>query len=441
MAVKKNLWSYVVPCCGGKGTELGKPKKVVSKQSSFQRISLSDLSNPSLTLSEDLSISLAGSNLHVFTLQELKLITQGFSSSNFIGEGGFGPVHKGFIDDKLRPGLKVQPVAVKLLDLDGLQGHREWLTEVIFLGQLRHPHLVKLIGYCCEEEHRLLVYEYMPRGSLENQLFRRYSVSLPWSARMKIALGAAKGLAFLHEAEKPVIYRDFKASNILLDSDYTAKLSDFGLAKDGPEGDDTHVSTRVMGTQGYAAPEYLMTGHLTAMSDVYSFGVVLLELLTGRKSVDKTRPAREQKLAEWARPMLRDPRKLGRIMDPRLEGQYSEAGARKAAEVAYQCLSHRPKQRPTVGTVVETLEPLQDFNDLPMGTFVFTFPPDGDLSKKREARESDKPRQAKRDRGHHHRHNQRHHRSPSPKSVIQSDTALGHRSPRHGFGSPLHQKG
>ncbi|KAF8034638.1 hypothetical protein BT93_C0831 [Corymbia citriodora subsp. variegata] len=412
--------------------------------SSFQRLSLSDLSNPSLTLSEDLSISLAGSNLHVFTLQELKLITQSFSSSNFIGEGGFGPVHKGFIDDKLRPGLKAQPVAVKLLDLEGLQGHKEWLTEVIFLGQLRHHHLVKLIGYCCEDEHRLLVYEYMPRGSLENQLFRRYSVSLPWSVRMKIALGAAKGLAFLHEAEKPVIYRDFKASNILLDSDYTAKLSDFGLAKDGPEGDDTHVSTRVMGTQGYAAPEYLMTGHLTAMSDVYSFGVVLLELLTGKKSVDKTRPVREQKLAEWARPMLRDPRKLGRIMDPRLEGQYSEAGARKAAEVAHQCLSHRPKQRPTMRTVVETLEPLQDFNDLSVGTFVFTFPPSGDdPSKKRETREADKPKQAKRDRGHHHtHHNQRHrHGRSSPKSVIHSDTALGDRSHRHGLGSPLHQKG
>ncbi|KAB1214952.1 hypothetical protein CJ030_MR5G024480 [Morella rubra] len=238
-----------------------KAKKVCAKQTSFQRISLNDLSDPSsTTLSEDLSISLAGSNLHVFTLAELKVITQSFSSCNFLGEGGFGPVHKGFIDDKLRPGLKAQPVAVKLLDLDGSQGHREWLTEVIFLGQLRHPHLVKLIGYCCEEEQRLLVYEYMPRGSLENQLFRRYSVSLQWSTRMKIALGAAKGLAFLHEAEKPVIYRDFKASNILLDSDYTPKLSDFGLAKDGPEGDDTHVSTRVLGTQGYAAPEYVMTG-------------------------------------------------------------------------------------------------------------------------------------------------------------------------------------
>ncbi|XP_022845275.1 serine/threonine-protein kinase RIPK-like, partial [Olea europaea var. sylvestris] len=313
-------WQDYFPRCFRVENPNPKPKKPVSKQPSFQRISLSDLS--SSTLSEDLSISLAGSNIHVFTLQELKVITQNFSSSNFLGEGGFGPVHKGFIDDKLRPGLKAQPVAVKLLDLDGTQGHREWLTEVIFLGQLRHPNLVKLIGYCCEEQHRLLVYEYMPRGSLENQLFRRYSVSLPWLTRIKIALEAAKGLAFLHEAEKPVIYRDFKASNILLDSDYTAKLSDFGLAKDGPEGDETHVSTRVMGTQGYAAPEYIMTGHLTAASDVYSFGVLLLELLTGRKSVDKTRSHREQNLADWARPMLKNHRKLSRIMDPRLEGQY-----------------------------------------------------------------------------------------------------------------------
>ncbi|MED6152276.1 hypothetical protein PIB30_090357 [Stylosanthes scabra] len=189
---------------------------------------------------------------------------------------------------------------------------------------------------------------------------------------MKIAVGAAKGVAFLHEAEKQVIYRDFKASNILLDSDYNAKLSDFGLAKDGPEGDDTHVSTRVMGTQGYAAPEYVMTGHLTAMSDVYSFGVVLLELLTGRRSVDKSKVPREQNLVEWARPMLNDPRKLGRIMDPKLEGQYSEMGSRKAAALAYQCLSHRPRNRPTMSAVVRVLEPLQDFDDIPIMPFVYT---------------------------------------------------------------------
>ncbi|KAE8667088.1 putative receptor-like protein kinase [Hibiscus syriacus] len=248
MTVMKIIWRSIVPTFSkGVVKPEAKPKKEVSKQSSFNRFAMLELSYPSSMLSEDLSISLAGSNLHIFTLGELKVITQSFSSSNFLGEGGFGPVHKGFIDDKLRPGLKAQPVAVKLLDLEGLQGHREWLTEVVFLGQLRHPNLVKLIGYCCEEEHRLLVYEYMARGSLEKQLFRRYSVSLPWATRMKIALGAAEGLAYLHEAEKPVIYRDFKASNILLDSDYNAKLSDFGLAKDGPEGDDTHVSTRVYG--------------------------------------------------------------------------------------------------------------------------------------------------------------------------------------------------
>ncbi|KAL2251037.1 UNVERIFIED_CONTAM: Serine/threonine-protein kinase RIPK [Sesamum indicum] len=434
MAVKKKMrWQQYFPNCfradgpGPGPIPIPDQKKPVSNQSSsIPRISLSDLS--SSTLSEDLSISLAGSNLHVFTLQELKVITQHFSSSNFLGEGGFGPVHKGFIDDKLRPGLKAQPVAVKLLDLDGSQGHREWLTEVIFLGQLRHAHLVKLIGYCCEEEHRLLVYEYMPRGSLENQLFRRFSVSLPWAARMKIALGAAKGLAFLHEAEKPVIYRDFKGSNILLDSDYTAKLSDFGLAKDGPEGDDTHVSTRVMGTHGYAAPEYVMTGHLTAASDVYSFGVVLLELLTGRKSVDKSRPHREQNLVEWARPMLKNPRKLSRVMDPRLEGQYPEIGAQNAAALAYQCLSHRPKLRPTMNEVIKVLEPLKDLNDIQVGTFVFAVSTDSD-SQKEFSRES-----RKESNGQYHQRHRLHeghkHRAKSPKSP--------HSFTENALNSPVH---
>ncbi|KAK6944733.1 Serine-threonine/tyrosine-protein kinase, catalytic domain [Dillenia turbinata] len=417
MTAKRFTWRSLVPKCykaesvasPEPGPGQPKTKKPVTKQFSLQRLSLSDWSNPgSLTLSEDLSLSL-GSHIHSFTIAELRVITQNFATSNFLGEGGFGPVYKGFIDDKLRPGLQAQPMAVKLLDLDGTQGHREWLTEVIFLGQLRHPHLVKLIGYSCEDEHRLLVYEYMPRGSLENQLFRRYSVSLPWSTRMKIALGAAKGLAFLHEAEKPVIYRDFKASNILLDSDYTAKLSDFGLAKDGPEGDETHVSTRVMGTQGYAAPEYIMTGHLTAKSDVYSFGVVLLELITGRRSVDKTRPGREQNLVEYARPMLNDPRKLAKIMDPRLEGQYSETGAQKAAALAYQCLSHRPKQRPNMTTVVNILEPLKDFNDIPIEPFVYTFAVESE-SPKIELKRNDQNHQ------NHKLHHDDKHYMRSPKS-------------------------
>ncbi|XP_024965571.1 serine/threonine-protein kinase RIPK-like [Cynara cardunculus var. scolymus] len=394
---------------------------VASRNSVPSRVTYSELSNSS-ALPEDLSNSLAGSNLYNFTVLELKIITQSFSSCNILGEGGFGPVYKGFIDDKLRPGLKPQPVAVKSLNQEGGQGHREWLTEVIYLGQMRHPHLVKLIGYCFEDEHRLLVYEYMPRGSLENQLFRRFSVSLPWSTRMNIALGAAKGLAFLHEARNPVIYRDFKASNILLDSDYTAKLSDFGLAKDGPEGDDTHVSTRVMGTHGYAAPEYLMTGHLTAASDVYSFGVVLVELLTGRKSMDKSLPSREQNLADWARPQLKGARKLNRIMDPRLEGQYSETGAQEAAELAYQCLSHRPKARPTMTMVVETIELLKKFNELPVETFVYIAPTEIKIdSPEKEEEKKDSKRDM--DGHHHHRqHNGRHRRTKSP--MVHSEIDL-----------------
>ncbi|KAL2899714.1 putative serine/threonine-protein kinase PBL8 [Bienertia sinuspersici] len=370
--------------------------------------SMSDLSDPSSTprfvgMEED-SRNNVGlyTDVIAFTLYELETITKSFRSDYILGEGGFGTVYKGYIDENVRVGLKSLPVAVKVLNKEGLQGHREWLTEVNFLGQLRHPNLVKLIGYCCEDDHRLLVYEFMFRGSLENHLFRKAVSPLSWSTRMMIALGAAKGLAFLHNAERPVIYRDFKTSNILLDSggiqcrteqvhqlvhwasglvkaldptggkggrimawghDYTAKLSDFGLAKAGPQGDETHVSTRVMGTYGYAAPEYVMTGHLTARSDVYSFGVVLLELLTGRRSVDKTRPGKEQNLVDWARPKLNDKKKLLQIIDPRLENQYSMRAAQKACSLAYYCLSQNPKARPLMSDVVETLEPLQSSGD------------------------------------------------------------------------------
>ncbi|CAH9098678.1 unnamed protein product [Cuscuta europaea] len=198
-----------------------------------------------------------------FSFQELKSATANFRPGSILGEGGFGYVFKGWVEESgtapAKPGSGIA-VAVKSLKEDGLQGHREWVAEVHFLGLLHHPNLVNLIGYCIEDDQRLLVYEFMPRGSLENHLFRR-SIPLPWSTRIKIAIGAAKGLMFLHGGPEPVIYRDFKASNILIDSDYNAKLSDFGLAKAGPQGDNTHVSTRVVGTYGYAAPEYVMTGN------------------------------------------------------------------------------------------------------------------------------------------------------------------------------------
>ncbi|KAE8674367.1 putative receptor-like protein kinase [Hibiscus syriacus] len=428
MAVMKFSWGSIIPRCS-KGIENEEPeepkaKKEDSMRASFGRLAMLDLSYPGSMLcsmlSEDLSTSLVGSNLNVFTLEELKVITQCFSSANFLGEGGFGPVHKGFIDDKLRPGLEAQPVAVKLLDLEDCQGHREWLTEVVFLAQLSHPQLVKLIGYCCEEEHRLLVYEYMPGGSLSLE----YSVPLPWSARMKIALGAAKGLAYLRDAEKLVIYRDFKASNVLLDSDYTAKLSDFGLAKDGPEGDESHVSTRVMGTQGYAAPEYIMTGHLTEMSDVYSFGVVLLELLTGRRSLDKSRSPKEQNLVEWARPMLSEPRRLGRIMDPKLEGQYWEM-------------------------VVKILEPLLDYEDTSVGTFVYTIPTQSGSPPKevKDTKECEAKSEVKKENDHHHRqrnkkdrHGRNHRSKSSSMSSVHSENDAFKQNTENGSNSPLHHK-
>jgi len=202
----------------GAGSESGDETRETREKKAVRRMRSATARLRSLS-PDDLSRTLASSGLHAFTLAELRSATRNFSSSHFIGEGGFGPVYKGFLDERLRPGeLPPQHVAVKYLDADGPQGHREWLAEVVYLGMLSHPHLVKLIGYGCQDEQRMLVYEYMARGSLEHHLFKNLLSSLPWCTRLKIAVGAAKGLTFLHEAETPVIYRDFKASNILLDA-------------------------------------------------------------------------------------------------------------------------------------------------------------------------------------------------------------------------------
>lgn len=348
-----------------------KDQPVVPAMSSTTTTSNTESASSFPTFSEELKLA---SQLRKFTFNDLKLATRNFRPESLLGEGGFGCVFKGWIEENgtapVKPGTGLT-VAVKTLNHDGLQGHKEWLAEVSFLGNLLHKNLVKLVGYCIEDDQRLLVYEFMPRGSLENHLFRR-SLPLPWSIRMKIALGAAQGLAFLHEeADRPVIYRDFKTSNILLDADYNSKLSDFGLAKDAPDGGKTHVSTRVMGTYGYAAPEYVMTGHLTSKSDVYSFGVVLLEMLTGRRSMDKNRPNGEHNLVEWARPHFGDKRRFYRILDPRLEGHFSIKGAQKAIQLAAQCLSRDPKSRPRMSEVVEALKPLPNLKDMASSSYYF----------------------------------------------------------------------
>ncbi|XP_010906943.1 probable serine/threonine-protein kinase PBL3 isoform X1 [Elaeis guineensis] len=306
-------------------------------------------------------------NLKSFTLNDLKNATKNFSSSSYLGEGGFGCVFKGWIDENTflptRPGVGIV-VAIKKLKRESFQGHKEWLTEVTYLGELRHENLVKLIGYCSESDNKLLVYEYMQRGSLENHLFKRGVQTISWVMRVNIAIGVARGLSFLHSLETPVIFRDLKASNVLLDSDFHAKLSDFGLARNGPTGDKTHVSTRVVGTRGYAAPEYIATGHLSVKNDVYSFGVVLLELLSGRRALDEDRCSAEETLVDWAKPFLNERRKISRIMDTRLEGQYTKKEAQAIASLALQCLHTDPKNRPIMTEVLATLEQLRASKDM-----------------------------------------------------------------------------
>ncbi|KAH6755458.1 Protein kinase superfamily protein [Perilla frutescens var. hirtella] len=286
-----------------------------------------------------------------FTFRELAAATNNFRPESFLGEGGFGRVYKGRLSNG-------QVVAVKQLDRNGLQGNREFLVEVLMLSLLHNPHLVNLLGYCADGDQRLLVYEFMPLGSLEDHLhdLPPDKEPLDWNTRMKIAAGAAKGLEHLHDkANPPVIYRDFKSSNILLGEGFIPKLSDFGLAKLGPTGDKSHVSTRVMGTYGYCAPEYAMTGQLTVKSDVYSFGVVFLELITGRKAIDSTRPQGEQNLVAWARPLFNDRKKFAKVADPRLQGKFPIRGLYQALAVASMCIQEQAAARPLIGDVVTAL--------------------------------------------------------------------------------------
>ncbi|KAK4744011.1 hypothetical protein SAY87_010323 [Trapa incisa] len=287
-----------------------------------------------------------------FTFRELATATKNFKEMNLIGEGGFGKVYKG----RLETG---EVVAIKQLNHDGLQGFQEFIVEVLMLSLLHHPNLVTLIGYCTDGDQRLLVYEYMPKGSLEDHLFDPTpdQVPLSWNTRIKIAVGAAKGLEYLHcKANPPVIYRDLKSANILLDDDFNSKLSDFGLAKLGPVGDNTHVSTRVMGTYGYCAPEYAMSGKLTLKSDIYSFGVVLLELITGRKAIDTARRPGEQNLIAWSQPFLKDRRKFIQLADPLLQGRFPVRCLHHAIAITAMCLQEQPTFRPLISDIVVALD-------------------------------------------------------------------------------------
>ncbi|KAJ0872177.1 putative protein kinase RLK-Pelle-RLCK-VIIa-2 family [Helianthus annuus] len=300
------------------------------------------------------------SNLRVFTVAELKTATRNFCPALKIGEGGFGSVYKGVIKSLDDPFREIQ-VAVKYAD-GVLQGHKEWITEINVLGVAQHPNLVKLIGYCAEDNdlgtQLLLVYEYMENGSVRHHLSTRAETPLSWTMRLKIAQDTARGLAYLHEQmDFQIIFRDFKSSNILLDREWNAKLLDFGVARLGPQEGLTHISTAFAGTVKYAAPEYIETGRVSSKSDVWSYGVFLYELITGRRPLDGNRPQNEQKLLEWVKIYL-DTKRFTLIIDSRLKGKYSLDSAQKLSLIANCCLSRDPKSRPTMSEVLEMVNQL-----------------------------------------------------------------------------------
>ncbi|XP_062195296.1 receptor-like serine/threonine-protein kinase ALE2 isoform X2 [Phragmites australis] len=298
------------------------------------------------------SIATYAGQAQTFKFAEIHKATNGFDDSKVLGEGGFGYVYQGTLEDGTM-------IAVKVLKRYDGQGEREFLAEVEMLGRLHHRNLVKLLGICVEENARCLVYELIPNGSVESHLHGadHETAPLDWNARMKIALGSARALAYLHEDSSPcVIHRDFKSSNILLEHDFTPKVSDFGLARTARGEGNQHISTRVMGTFGYVAPEYAMTGHLLVKSDVYSYGVVLLELLTGRKPVDMSRTAGQENLVAWARPLLTNVVSLRQAVDPLLGPNVPLDSVAKAAAIALMCVQPEVAHRPSMGEVVQALK-------------------------------------------------------------------------------------
>ncbi|XP_077231939.1 putative serine/threonine-protein kinase PBL7 [Tasmannia lanceolata] len=294
----------------------------------------------------------------VFTYRELEVATDKFTEENVIGTGGFGVVYRGTLSHGT-------VAAIKMLNRGGKQAEREFRVEVDLLTRLHSPYLVELLGYCADQHHRLLVFEFMPNGNLQHHLHPSSSSShkqyqpLDWGTRLRIALDCARGLEFLHEhSVQTVIHRDFKCSNVLLDHNYRAKVSDFGLAKMGYDKISGQISSRVLGTIGYVAPEYVSTGKLTTKSDVYSYGVVLLELLTGRVPIDSTRPPGEHVLVSWALPRLTNREKVMEMVDLALKGQYSKKELIQVAAIAAVCVQSEADYRPLMTDVVQSLIPL-----------------------------------------------------------------------------------
>ncbi|XVF48301.1 hypothetical protein PTKIN_Ptkin03bG0179400 [Pterospermum kingtungense] len=281
----------------------------------------------------------------------LEKATNKFHQGNILGIGGFGCVYKAQFDDG-------SYAAVKKLDCANQDAEKEFENEVDLLCKFKHSNIISILGFSSDNETRFIVYELMQNGSLETQLHGpSHGSSLTWHRRMKIALDTARGLEYLHEhCNPPVIHRDLKSSNILLDSDFNAKLSDFGLAVTDAAQNKNNL--KLSGTLGYVAPEYLLDGKLTDKSDVYAFGVVLLELLLGRKPVEKLAPAQCQSIVTWAMPQLTDRSKLPNIVDPVIRNTMDLKHLYQVAAVAVLCVQPEPSYRPLITDVLHSLIPL-----------------------------------------------------------------------------------
>lgn len=296
-------------------------------------------------------------DVRLYTYKEIRNATEDFSPANKIGEGGFGSVYKGRLKDG-------KIAAIKVLSAESKQGVKEFLTEITVISCIEHENLVQLYGCCVEENHRILVYNYLENNSLAQTLIggTSSSIQFSWKTRSKICIGVARGLAFLHEEVRPhIVHRDIKASNILLDKDLTPKISDFGLAKLLPP-NMTHVSTRVAGTIGYLAPEYAIRGQLTRKADIYSFGVLLMEIVSGRCNTNTRLPYEEQYLLEriWG---VYERNELVTLVDTALDGIFDAEEACRFLKIGLLCTQDAPRRRPTMSTVVKMLVGTVQFDD------------------------------------------------------------------------------